>query len=342
MLWTVESHTGGTNTRIVVGGIGDVLGKTMMEKKIFAEKNLEWLTRALVWEPRGFSAVIAAILTPATTDKADIGVLFLDAYGVETMSGHGAIGVVTALIETGRVKATEPITKVVLDTPVGLVEGRASVSGGEVDSVTLRNVPSFLYKSSTIDVPGIGKVKADMAFGGDTYAIVGTDDLGIDVEPQNSLKLIDLGMEIKQAAIQQIGFVHPDNPLITNKVWGVRINQVPPPSKYHSKETVIGQERMITRSPCGTAVCADMAASYVRGDLKPGEETVHESILGSSFKGRIVGETKVGPYKAIVPEITGTAYLTGYNTIVIDPRDRLGAGFLLPASCQPSGPWNQP
>ena len=328
MLSVIDSHTAGCTTRIVVGGILSIPGATMVDKKIYAEEHLTPVRTALLCEPRGNREMAGALVTEPTTDEADLGVIFMDPTTFEHMSGHGSIGVVSAVIETGMVAVTEPVTTVVLDTPVGLVEGRARIKDGEIASVSVTNVPSFLYDSKTIDVPGIGEVKADVAFGGDTYVIVGTDDIGVEVEPANAFALMDVGRAVKRAANEQIAYVHPTLPDV-GSIGGVRINTVPEPSKGHAKETVIWADSMIDRSPCGTGVCADLAASYAKGLVEMGEETTHESIIGTMFGGKVVAETTVGHLDAVIPEISGRAFITGFNTIIIDPRDPLKDGFLV-------------
>ena len=328
MLSVIDSHTAGCTTRIVVGGILSIPGATMVDKKLHAEQHLTSVRTALLCEPRGNREMAGALVTEPTTDEADLGVIFMDPTTFEHMSGHGSIGVVSAVIETGMVAVTEPVTTVVLDTPVGLVEGRARIENGEITSVSITNVPSFLYVSTKIEVPGIGEVKADVAFGGDTYVIVGTDDIGVEVDPANSFALMDIGRAVKKAANEQIDYVHPTLPDV-DSIGGVRVNTVPEPSKGHAKETVIWADSMIDRSPCGTGVCADLAASYAKGLIGVGEQTMHESIIGTVFGGKVLAETKVGHLDAVIPEISGRAFITGFNTILIDPRDPLKDGFLV-------------
>jgi len=328
MISVIDSHTAGCATRIVTSGFPIIPGRTMAAKKKYAEDHLTAIRKAILEEPRGHKDMVGAVLTAPTCDEADVGVLFIDPGMWENMSGHGAIGVASAMIETGMVSFAEPITRVVLDTPAGLVECKARIQNGVIESVTLRNVPSFLYKSAKILVPEIGEVKVDVAYGGDTYAIVGTDEIGTEITPRNASRLAEIGLKIKEEANREIDFIHPEKNHVRG-IGGVRINTIPPPSRMHAKQVVIWSDGLVDRSPCGTGCSAALATSYAKGQIEIGEETTQESIIGTTFKAKIVKETKVGNLKAVIPEISGTAYITGLNTLLIDPRDPLKDGYLL-------------
>ncbi|MCG0275277.1 MAG: proline racemase [Thermosediminibacteraceae bacterium] len=329
LLMAVDSHTMGEPTRVVIGGIPHIPGKTMAEKKAYLEQNMDHIRTALMHEPRGHKDMFGSIITAPANQEADFGIIFMDGGGYLNMCGHGSIGAVTVAIETGMVKPESPVTHVKLDTPAGLVEARAEVTNNVVKSVTIRNVPAFLYEADVrIDVPELGKITADIAFGGSFFAIVDAKQLGIKVDTSNIDRLIKVGMAIRKAANEQIKVQHPEKEHIKTidlvEIYGETENP-----NAHLKNVVIFGDGQADRSPCGTGTSAKMATLYAKGKLALGQEFLYESIIGTIFKGRLVSETQVGPYKAVVPEITGSAYITGFNTFVIDPEDPVKYGFLL-------------
>ncbi|SHM57226.1 proline racemase [Caldanaerovirga acetigignens] len=329
LIIAVDSHTMGEPTRVVVGGIPHIPGKTMAEKKVYLEKNMDHIRTALMHEPRGHRDMFGSIITAPVNQEADFGIIFMDGGGYLNMCGHGSIGAVTVAIETGMVKAVSPITYVKLDTPAGLVEARAEVEDNVVKSVTVRNVPAFLYEADVkIDVPGLGKITADIAFGGSFFAVVDAKQLGIKIEPSNVDDLIKAGMAIKRAANEQIKVQHPEKEHIKT-IDLVEIYDETENPKAHLKNVVIFGDGQADRSPCGTGTCAKMATLYAKGKLDLGQDFLYESIIGTIFKGRLIGATKVGPFDAVIPEITGNAYITGFNQFVIDPEDPVKYGFLL-------------
>lgn len=325
----VDSHTMGEPTRIIIGGIPKIPGKTMAEKKSYLEKNLDKIRTAVMLEPRGHDDMFGSIITNPSNEEADFGIIFMDSGGYLNMCGHGSIGAVTVAIETGMVEAVEPITEIKMDTPAGLIKAKARVEKGKVKEVSIVNVPSFLYKKDVnIDVPNIGEIKLDISFGGSFFAIVDAQQLGIKVIPKNSQKLIKLGLLIRKIVNEKVEINHPILSHI-NTVDLVEIFDKPTNSEANLKNVVIFGQGQIDRSPCGTGTSAKMAVLYSEGKLKEGEVFVYESILGTIFKGRILGTTKVGAYDAIIPEITGSAYITGFNHFVITPDDPLKYGFSL-------------
>ncbi|WFD11245.1 proline racemase [Tepidibacter hydrothermalis] len=325
----VDSHTMGEPTRIVVGGVPNIPGKTMADKKEYLEKNMDTLRTSIMLEPRGHNDMFGSILTAPVNEEADFGIIFMDGGGYLNMCGHGSIGAITVAIETGMVEPKEPITEVVMDTPAGIVRSTAKVENGKVKEVSIVNVPAFHYKKDVeIEVPEIGKITFDISFGGSFFAIINAKQLGLKVEPKNSQKLTALGLEIRDIINKEIEIQHPTLSHI-NTVDLVEIYDEPTHPEATYKNVVIFGQGQVDRSPCGTGTSAKLATLHSKGELKEGELFVYESILGTLFKGRIVGTGEVGDYNTITPEITASAYITGFNHFVIDPDDPLKYGFVL-------------
>ena len=326
---TVESHTAGEPTRIIIGGIPPIPGRTMIEKKEYFRQNLDFLRTALMQEPRGHRDMFGAFLVAPCNEEADLGVVFIDGDGYADMCGHGSLGTMTVAVETGMVEAVEPITKVNLDAPAGLVRGEVVVRNGSVESATLHNVPSFLYKSTSLKVPEIGEVPVDITFGGNFYALVSAEDIGIEIGLKNSAELTRVGVMIKETINREIKIEHPEKPEI-NLVFGTRIYDEKPvhPEAQIRNFMVLG-DGYLDRSPCGTGTSAHIAMLYAKGQLKLNETVIHESILGTTFSAKATAEAMVGDYKAILPDITGRAFITGMSTWTIDPADPVKHGFLL-------------
>jgi proline racemase len=314
----VDSHTEGMPTRVVTAGVDPIPGATMLERKLHFERELDDLRLLLMREPRGHSAMSGAILQPPTRDDADWGVLFIEVSGCLPMCGHGTIGVATVLVESGRVEVREPETVVRLDTPAGLVEARVAVEDGRARSVTLRNVPSFLYERDR----HVGDVVCDLAFGGNFYALVPVED----VDPGRAGEYIRHGAEI-MAAINEDPPVHPADP----RIAGCRhvVFHAPGRDGASARNATSIHPGWLDRSPCGTGTSAAMAALHARGRLALGEPFVNESVIGTRFTGRLIAETTVGGLPAVVPEITGRAWVTGTGTYVLDAEDPFPAGFAL-------------
>lgn len=325
----IDSHTMGEPTRIVTGGIPNIKGNTMAEKKAYLEENLDHLRTAIMLEPRGHNDMFGSIITQPCVSEADFGIIFMDGGGYLNMCGHGSIGAITAAIETGMVDAVEPITNVVMDTPAGIVRGEAFVENGKVKEVSFVNVPAFLYKKDVeVELPGVGTVKFDISFGGSFFAIVHADQLGLKVKPENTSKLTEVALKLRDIINETIEIKHP---ILThiNTVDLVEIYDEPTHPDATYKNVVIFGQGQVDRSPCGTGTSAKLATLHAKGELKEGEKFVYESILGTLFKGEIVGTDKVGEYDAIIPKISGSAYITGFNHFVIDPEDPVKYGFIL-------------
>lgn len=329
IITTIDTHTEGEPTRIIVSGVPPLYGKNIVEKRDYFIKNLDSIRRALMLEPRGHRDMFGAILLPSTREDCEFGVIFMDSGGSVDMCIHGTIGVVTALVSTGLVQRKEPITEVKLDTCAGPVIAKARVDGSIVREITVRNVPSFLAHSNVeIDIPNMGTVSIDIAFGGNFYAIVRAEDVGLKVEPQYADKISKLGVLIRDIVNRKIRVEHPLNKHI-NVVKLVRIIDEPKNPRAVSRNAVVFGPGQIDRSPCGTGTCAEIAMRYSKGLLNIGEEMICESIIGTYFKGRAVAEATVGNFRAVIPEVTGRAFITGFHHFVIDEEDPLKEGFLL-------------
>jgi len=329
LITAIDTHTEGNPERVVTGGIPFIPGKTMLEKSKYTRNNLDYIRTLLVYEPRGHSNMYASLLVPPTVDGADFGVIYMEPGGYVTMCGHGTIAICTVLVETGIIEALEPETEIVLDTPAGLVRAKVAVKDGKAESVTMRNVPSFLYMADVkVDVPDVGRVKVDIAYGGNFYAILEAESVGLEVKPGHARKLISTGTRIWRAVNEEIEIHHPEKPEI-DCVNYVEFSAPATNPKANMKNAVVVPPGGMDRSPCGTGTCAKMATLYSMGKLNLNEEFVHESIIGSLFYAKLIRETKVGDYEAVVPVIRGSAYITGINQFVVDPDDPFPVGFQL-------------
>jgi len=326
VLAAVDSHTEGMPTRVITGGVGPIPGDSMLERKLHFEAHMDELRLLLMREPRGHSAMSGAILQPPTRPDADWGVLFIEVSGLLPMCGHGTIGVATVLVETGMVPVTEPETVVRLDTPAGLVTARVAVEGGKATAVTLRNVPSFLHATDReVDVPGLGTVRYDMAFGGNFYAITPAADAGLEVEPARSDDLVEAGLAVIAAIDAADRPVHPADERIAGCAHVVF--HAPGRDGADARAATSIHPGWLDRSPCGTGTSARLAQLHGRGQLATGAAFVNESVIGTRFTGRVVEETTVAGRPAIVPEITGRAWITAMGQYLLDPSDPFPAGF---------------
>jgi len=329
----IDSHTAGEPARVIVDGLPDIPGATMAEKKDYIVKHHDDYRTALMFEPRGHNDMFGAFLLPTTVEEADIGIVFMDGGGYLNMCGHNTIAAVAIVLEAGIVERKEqgPTEVVVLETPAGLVRATALYDecGKRVKEVSFDNVESFLYKENQkINLPGVGEITFDISFGGSFFAILHADELGLKIIPDNASKLSDLCMQIMAAVNEQIEIQHPTLPHIKT-VDLVEVYDEPTHPDATYKNVVVFGEGQLDRSPCGTGTSAKMAILHARDQLKVGETFVYESILGTLFKGEIVKETEVDGKKAIVPNITGSAYITGFTNFVLDSKDPVKNGFKL-------------
>jgi proline racemase len=314
----VDSHTEGMPTRVITSGVDPIPGATMLERKLHFEREMDELRLLLMREPRGHSAMSGAILQPPTREDADMGVLFIEVSGCLPMCGHGTIGVATVLVETGRVPVREPETVVRLDTPAGLVDARVAVENGRARSVTIRNVPSFLNERGRRAAGAV----CDIAFGGNFYAMVPVED----VDAARADEYIRRGAEI-MAAVNEAPPVHP----LDARIAGCRhvVFHAPGRDGAHARNATSIHPGWLDRSPCGTGTSARMAQLHANGELALGEPFVNESLIGTRFTGRLVEETRVGDLPAVVPEITGRAWVTGRSEYRLEADDPFPAGFAL-------------
>jgi proline racemase len=325
----IDTHTGGEPTRTIIGGLPYIPGKTVVEKMTYLKENMDWVRTALMFEPRGHSVMSGVILTEPTHPDADIGVIFIETGGYLPMCGHDTIGVSTALVETGMVKVEEPITHITLDTPAGLTRVRVDVADGVAKSVTFRNIPSFVFSEDVeVDVPTFGKIRLDVSYGGNVYAILPAESVELVISPENASDIIDKGRVIRDAVNAQVSIQHPEREFI-NSCTHVEFFTESKSAAAHVQNAVFFADSGIDRSPCGTGTSAKVATLYAKGRLKLNETFVHESIIGSVFSAKAVEETKVGPYPAVIPEVTGSAHITGMGQYFIDPDDPHRNGFLL-------------
>jgi proline racemase len=318
----VDYHTAGEPFRIVTRGVPPLEGDTVLAKRRFALENLDAVRRLLVFEPRGHADMYGCFVTEPEDEDGDLGVVFFHNAGYSTACGHGTIALVTWALESGVLPAEEPETRVVVDVPSGRLETAARVEGGRVRSVRFRNVPSF------VEVEGLlaEGLRADVAFGGAFYASVASP---LPVQPRNLSELIELGRAVKARLEAQRLFVHPEEPELRD-VYGVifweRLDLGPP---LRQRNVTVFADGEVDRSPCGSGTSARLALLERAGELPRGGELVHESILGTEFRARVVGDAEVAGRPAVVTEVEGSAYRTGSHRFALDPDDPLGEGFLL-------------
>ena len=325
----IDAHTMGNPARIIVGGIPHIPGATMFEKKRHIEEQWDDIRQLLMYEPRGHGAMSGAILTQPTVPGADIGLVFIEIDGCLPMCGHATMAACTVLVETGILPATEPITHLVLETPAGLVRAQVAVGPHGVTGVTFQNVPAFLcLKDVEADVPGVGRVVADVSYGGNFYAILPATMVDVPLEPKCASRLVQIGEAIRSTLNAKVEVVHPENPLIRG-VGLVMFTGPPSHPDAAKKNTVVFGASGLDRSPCGTGTSARMAQLHARGQLGLRQAFVHEGILGTLFYGELIEETRVGGYPAVVPTVRGRASIGGFNTFVLDPEDPFPKGFLL-------------
>jgi len=300
----------------------------MARRRRYFVEHLDHIRRLLVNEPRGHAAMSGALLQPPTRPDADWGVLYIEVSGCLPMCGHGTIGVATVLVETGMVEVTEPVTSVRLDTPAGLVVADVSVHNGHAESVTIRNVPSYSHElDAVVRVPGIGDVHYDMAYGGNFYAIVALDDLGIPFDRKEKDRILAAGLSIMESIDTDRRPVHA----VDQEIAGCKHVQFTAPGRDGSdaRNAMVIHPGWFDRSPCGTGTCARMAQLYARGRLAIGEDFVNESFIGTRFVGRLVERTTLGDRDAVVPTVTGRAWITGMGQYLLDPTDPFPSGFEL-------------
>ncbi len=329
VIQTIDSHTGGEPTRLVVSGI-PLRGSTLLEQRAYMSKHQDHLRTALMREPRGHRGMFGAVIAPPTHSEVDFGIIWIGNTEYLNMCGHGTIGIGVSAVEAGLVAVTEPVTHLRIDMPAGVVAVTVEVANGQAQRVAFTNVASFVYaRDVMIELNGFGKVPVDITFGGSFFGAVKGQALDIEVRPERVDELVAAGVTLRHAINEQIEVQHPTLDHIRS-VDLVTIYGPPVVEGRKYKNIHVFGDGQFDRSPGGTGTSHMMAMLSARGEMRDDEEIVSEGITGSLFGGRIVGRTHIGPFDAIVPEVSGTAYLTGMHQFLIDPRDPQKEGFLVP------------
>lgn len=326
---TIDVQVAGEPLRVITKGFPEPEGSTILEKRRFCKAHLDHLRRALMLEPRGHSNMYGCLLVPPSTPEADFGVLFMHNEGYSTMCGHGIIGLVTVLIEQGKIPHADSDTMIRLETPSGLITASASIIKGRVRSVAFQNVPSFVTDlDQVVEIPDLGPVHYDLAFGGAFYGFCQAKELGFKLLPDQAQKITNLGVTIKQAVMASRRFHHPTAPDL-GFLYGIIFVDSPFNAQSHSRQVCIFADGALDRSPTGTGVSAHLAVLAARDSITDQTPVVMESILGTTFTGRIVDRLNFHGFAAILPEIEGQAFLTGKHEFVIEGEDPLKDGFKL-------------
>jgi proline racemase len=338
MVTAVDAHAGGEPGRVIVGGVPDVPGRTMFEKRLYLERHADDLRKRMLREPRGYPGLCCNLILPPTDPAADAGFVIMEQTEYPAMSGSNTICVATVLLETGMIPMREPVTDLVLEAPVGLLRVRAEVANGKVTGVTFRNVAAFaVHLDAPLEVRGLGTIKVDVAYGGMFYVIADAAQFGLRLTPDEGRELVRVGSLLTAAAREQLPVTHPENPDIV----GPSIAQLTGPGEgecdgrnavvistgafdWERPDTWTG---VLDRSACGTGTCARMATLFARDQLPLHQPYRHAGILGTTFTGRLVEQARVGPYPAVIPTITGRAWITALTQYVLDAEDPFPEGF---------------
>ncbi|MDV2967953.1 4-hydroxyproline epimerase [Nitratireductor aquimarinus] len=324
----IDGHTCGNPVRLVTGGAPMLRGATMLEKRAHFLAEYDWIRTGLMFEPRGHDQMSGAILYPPTREDCDVAVLFIETSGCLPMCGHGTIGTVTIALENGLIRP-QTSGELRLETPAGRVDVTYRQEGRFIEEVRLTNVPAFLYAEGlSAEVEGLGEIVVDVAYGGNFYAIVEPQKNFRDMADFTASELIGLSPKLRAALNAKYEFVHPEHPAI-NGLSHILWTGAPRDPEAHARNAVFYGDKAIDRSPCGTGTSARMAQLAAKGKLRPGDDFVHESIIGSLFRGRVERATQVADRAAIVPSIAGWARVTGFNTLFIDDRDPFAHGFVV-------------
>jgi proline racemase len=331
MINVVGVHAAGELNEVITGGVLDVPGRTVFEKMRHLQSKQDWLRLFLLQEPRGRISQCVNLVVPATDPRADVGFVIIESDYYVPMSGTNTICTVTALLETGMIPMQEPVTRITLEAPAGLVPVTARCREGKCENVTFENVPAFVFAlDRDVEVKGLGTIKVDVAYGGMIYALVDASVLGFEVVPSEAAALVELGERIKAAAAVQVPAVHPENPeihTINQTLFAAPLRDGG--GDKRSRNAVVVSPGRLDRSPCGTGTCARLAVMHARGEIKIGESFVHESLLGTEFTGTALSATEVGGMPAIRPAISGSAWITAFHQYVLDPSDPFPNGFRL-------------
>ncbi|WP_307841111.1 proline racemase family protein [Streptomyces endocoffeicus] len=338
----MDTHAEGESGKVVVGGLPPIHGETVFDKRLYFASHHDQLRKLLLQEPRGAVWHNANVVVPSNNPAADMGFIILESTEYPAMSGSNTMCVATVLLETGMLSMSEPVTNLVLESPAGLIKVECQCANGKVERVKLVNQPAFVYhKSASLDVPGLGTLTVDVAYGGMTYVVVDAEAAGFELDVSEEAALCEVGQRIKKAGAEQLEVAHPENPQIP----GITQTLFTGPLHYgqdedgkemvHSRNAVIVSPGRLDRSPCGTGTSARLAVLHAHGQLEPGQLFRHESPIGSLFDARVEDTTTVGSYEAVVPSISGRAWITSFNQLVLDPSDPFQNGFVVGRPWEP-------
>lgn len=331
MINVVSAHAAGEPNDVITGGVLDVPGDTMFDKMKWVEANGDELRQLLLNDPRGKVTLCMNLILPSSHPDAAFGYVIMEADFYVPMSGTNTICTVTAALETGMVAMQEPVTKLNIEAPAGLIPITAKCEGGKVKAVTFDNVASFvMHRDAMINVEGLGEVRVDVAYGGMIYVIANAADCGFNLDREEAADLVEMGERIKAAAAEQLPSIHPEN----SEIHTVNQTLFAGPlrrenGELRSKNAVIVSPGRVDRSPCGTGTSARLALLHARGDIAEGDVLIHESLLETEFTGVVTGTTTCGDLPAVHPQITGQAWITGFNQHVLDPTDPFPTGYRL-------------
>jgi proline racemase len=326
MIQTVDSHTEGNSTRVITGGYPVPPGRTLLERRAWLWRHDDGLRRMLNFEPRGHGMMCSVLLMPPVDERADFSVIIMEQDEYVPMCGHCMIGTAMTVVATGMVAASEPLTTVAIETPAGLVRCEVEVRGGRIGGVSFTNVESFLlHRDAEVEVEGLGEVRLDIAYGGDFYAIVDADPLGLRLSPDNDAALIAAAQRIIPAVSRQLDIRHPERPDI-NRCYQTLFTSAAT-GTGDLKQTIVCPPGSLDRSPCGTGTSARVAALYTRGDLRLHQPMRFAGVLGTCFVGEAVAEQERAGVLYVSPKVTGRAWITGFHQFVLDPEDPLPGGF---------------
>lgn len=326
---TIESHAAGEPLRVIIEGLPELEGETILEKRRFVKQNFDHIRKGLMLEPRGHSDMYGAMITEATTSDGDLGVLFTHNKGYSTMCGHGIIALTKVVLEAGIISKEEDRTTIKYDTPAGRVKATAIIEDGLVKKVSFLNVPSFVYKSGlSLETSEFGDIRFDIAFGGAFYAYIDVDEIGLNISKENHSEFVRMGRKIKKKIMDDFEIKHPLKEDLSFLYGTIFVGQASDPST-HSGNVCIFADGEVDRSPTGTGVSGRAALHFSKGELKVNEPITIESILGTTFDVEVVETTTYGKYEAIIPKVTGKAYITGKSSFCFDPEDPLKSGFML-------------
>jgi trans-L-3-hydroxyproline dehydratase len=325
---TIDMHTGGEPLRIFIEGLPVIKGNTILEMRRYFREHLDYIRTGIMFEPRGHADMYGAVITPPVGKDADFGTFFMHNEGYSTMCGHAIIALTKFAVETGMIKKEGNRPQFIIDTPAGKIYSRAFIKNGKVVKTSFLNVPSFTpYIDEELNVEGIGKVRFDVAYGGAFYVFVNANDLGLQLDASNYQRIINYGKRIKKAVMENLEIKHPFEKDLSFLYGTIFVDKAQNPEN-HSRNVCIFADGELDRSPTGSGVSARAALHFAKNELNVGEKITIESILGTTMDVEIKEITSFGNYKAVIPEVSGTAYFTGENTFYFDPDDPLKKGFI--------------